>query len=67
MGDAATRRHGDAATRRVWGWWILVDFGGFSGWFGDSCGVPVVAGGQVIKDQGGRVLTAIGSGGGAED
>src|ERR1035441_2298738 len=67
MGDAATRRHGDAAIRRVWGWGVLVGFGVFSGWGRDSCRVPVVAGGEANKDQGGRVLTAIGSGGGAVD
>src|ERR1035441_7187668 len=60
-GDAATRGRGDAAGR---GWGIRVVFWG---WGRDSCRVSVVPCDSVVKDQGGRWLTAIGSGGGAED
>src|ERR1017187_8130871 len=59
MGDATTRRRGDAATRRP-GARV------FRGWGRDSCCVSVVPWDPVVKEQG-RWLTGIGGGGGAED
>ena len=41
-------------------------FGAILGWFRDKSGVSVVTWGEVVKDQGGRLLTGVG-GGDAED
>jgi hypothetical protein len=57
-GDAGTRRHGDAES----GLWFL---GAILGWFRNKGCVSVVTCSEVVKDQGGRLLTGVG--GGAED